>query len=136
MNVFKYFLLPALLVAVQVQSTAAQDRVDQDPPVRCLRLTSIQHISILDNSHIVFYMNGGKRYLNTLPYTCSGLKMSGTIMYRTSLSQLCDLDIITVLDSVGGEYRPGASCGLGSFKPITEQEIATLKDQLKKAKKK
>ncbi|MEJ2760592.1 MAG: hypothetical protein P8126_03380 [Gammaproteobacteria bacterium] len=61
MNVFKYFLLPALLVAVQVQSTAAQDRVDQDPPVRCLRLTSIQHISILDNSHIVFYMNGGKR---------------------------------------------------------------------------
>ncbi|MEJ2760591.1 MAG: hypothetical protein P8126_03375, partial [Gammaproteobacteria bacterium] len=41
--------------------------------------------------------------------------MSGTIMYRTSLSQLCDLDIITVLDSVGGEYRPGASCGMGHF---------------------
>lgn len=136
MNVFKYFLLAALLIAVQFRSTAAQDLVSQDPPKQCVQLTSIRHISILDSSHIVFYMNGGKRYLNTLPYTCSGLKMSGTIMYRTSLSQLCDLDIITVLESVGGEYRPGASCGLGTFEPITDQEITKLKAELKKAKKK
>lgn len=136
MNVFKYILLPALLVSVQGQSLAAEERGSQDPPMQCIRLTSIQHISILDDSHIVFYMNNGRRYLNTLPYTCHGLKMSGTILYRTSLSQVCDLDIITVLDSIGGEYRPGASCGLGAFEPITDQEIAKLKAELKKAKKK
>lgn len=136
MNVFKYYLLTLLLVTVQGQSLAAEDPVSQDPPMRCVQLTSIQHISILDNRHIVFYMNNGKRYLNTLPYACSGLKMSGTILYRTSLNRLCDVDIITVLDSVGSEYIPGPSCGLGGFEPITDQEIATLKDQLKKAKKK
>jgi hypothetical protein len=39
-------------------------------------------------------------------------------MYRTSLSQLCNVDIITVLQNVGFGFLPGASCGLGMFRPV------------------
>jgi hypothetical protein len=49
-------------------------------------------------------------------------------MYRTSLNQLCDLDIITVLNSLGFGFMRGPSCGLGSFQPVTEDEVALLKE--------
>ena len=41
-------------------------------------------------------------------------------MYRTSLSVLCDLDLITVLDRGGFGLRPMGSCGLGRFRPTLE----------------
>jgi hypothetical protein len=49
-------------------------------------------------------------------------------MYRTSLPQLCDLDIITVLDDAGFGFMPGASCGLGRFYPITKDEAKAMKE--------
>jgi hypothetical protein len=48
-------------------------------------------------------------------------------MYRTSLNQLCDLDVITVLDDSGFGLMPQASCGLGQFYAIDKQGIEDLK---------
>jgi ethanolamine utilization protein EutP (predicted NTPase) len=62
-------------------------------------------------------MLGGKIYRNTLPHSCPGLGFEEKFMYKTSLSQLCSVDIITVLHNAGGLNR-GASCGLGKFQPM------------------
>lgn len=125
-------LLPVLLVAAATALPAAQDKDAgaAKPPLQCIQLTGIRRVTILDNSHLVFQMNNGDRYLNTLPYTCPGLAMNQTIMYRTSLDRLCDVDVITVLQSVGQGFTPRASCGLGSFKPVTDKELNDLKTQL------
>jgi len=48
-------------------------------------------------------------------------------MYRTSLNQLCSLDIITVLDNIGGGFEQAGSCGLGKFKPISKVEYEALR---------
>jgi hypothetical protein len=51
-------------------------------------------------------------------------------MYRTSIGQLCDLDIVTVLDNRGFGFTTGVSCGLGLFYPLTEEEAENLKEEL------
>jgi len=70
----------------------------------------------------------GDLYRNQLPYRCPGLALHDTFMYRTSLNQLCHLDIITVMDSIGFGLSPGASCGLGHFYPITEEQAEKLRE--------
>ena len=37
------------------------------------------------------------------------------IKYRPTGNRLCDLDMITVLDSFGSGLQPMATCGLGKF---------------------
>ena len=104
------------------------------PPEQCVSLSRIDHTYVLDDRNILFYMHGGKIYRNHLPYNCSGLKISNTFMYRTSLNQLCNVDIITVLDSLGFGYSPRNSCGLGLFYPVSKDDVAKLKERAKAAK--
>ena len=104
------------------------------PPEQCVSLSRIDHTYVLDDRNILFYMHGGKIYRNHLPYNCSGLKINDTFMYRTSLNQLCNVDIITVLDSLGFGYSPRNSCGLGLFYPVSKDDVAKLKERAKAAK--
>lgn len=105
------------------------------PPEQCLRLSSIDHTDVIDDQNILFYMRGKEIYRNHLPYPCSGLRIYDTFMYRTSLSQLCNVDIITVLDNIGFGFSPRNSCGLGLFYPVTEEDAKKLKEHAKAARK-
>lgn len=108
----------------------AQDMPDEKP-VHCLSLNRIKSTEVLGDSHILFRMVDGKNYVNVLNHACPGLKRNKTIMYRTSIGQLCDLDILTVLDDVGFGFMPGASCGLGNFRPIDDEGLEDMKMSLK-----
>lgn len=87
--------------------------------VDCVQLRQINNTRVRDDRTIDFHMLGGKIYRNTLPYSCPSLGFEKKFMYKTSLSQLCSVDIITVLHNTGGLDR-GASCGLGKFQPMTK----------------
>jgi len=63
-------------------------------------------------------MSGGETLVNRLPNRCPGLGFEKRFAYKTSLSQLCNTDIITVITSMGR----GASCGLGTFSPYVPPE--------------
>jgi len=76
---------------------------------------------------MLFTMVDRRMYLNTLPYDCPGMHADDTYMFSTSLSQLCNLDIITILNTAGPGYLRGPSCGLGMFKPVTQEEVDALK---------
>ncbi|MGB5076089.1 MAG: hypothetical protein WBO17_01250 [Sphingorhabdus sp.] len=87
-------------------------------PVKCIPIRSIQSTSVIDDSTIDFKLSGGRTYRNILPHSCPGLKSEDKFSYRTSLSQLCSVDIIHVLHDYGGRLSEGAGCGLGVFQPI------------------
>jgi hypothetical protein len=87
-------------------------------PVSCIHLSSIQESRVRSDQVIDFRTNGRKWYRNTLPNSCPSLGFEERFMYQTSLSQLCSVDIITVLHSGGGGLGRGASCGLGKFQPV------------------
>lgn len=89
---------------------------------KCVPINRISSTKVLDNQRIKFEMDGGSDYINMLPRKCPGLNKNTPIMYKTSLNQLCDLDTITVLNTVGGGFMRGATCGLGSFEPFVEEE--------------
>lgn len=84
----------------------------------CIPLRSIRNTRVRDDRTIDFYMNGRRIYRNTLPQDCGGLGFDRAFSYRTSLSQLCSTDIITVLPQPITNSIPGPSCGLGEFTPI------------------
>ncbi len=116
-------ILTAALLAAAGSFPAAAARqtpvaTPNGKPVDCLPRYTIRETRVRDDSTIDFYTNGGKVYRNTLPNSCSGLGMNEGFSYETSQSQLCSVDIITVLEHTGG-LRRGASCGLGKFQPVT-----------------
>ena len=112
-----------LATLVLISGTAvARDRnaVPEATPigdaVSCVNLRNIQSTRVHGDSTIDFYMSGGKVFRNTLPNSCPSLGFEERFLYKTSLSQLCSVDIITVLQSPG--LSQGPSCGLGKFQPV------------------
>lgn len=87
-------------------------------PKSCVNISQIRSTKVVDNSTIDFRMVGGKTYRNTLPQSCPGLKFEDRFSYRTSLNQLCNVDILRVLHDQGGRLTEGAGCGLGKFQMI------------------
>lgn len=87
-------------------------------PVSCINLSQIRNTAVRDDRTIDFIMSGGRVYRNELPNQCGSLGFDRAFSYSTSLTQLCNVDIITVLQNVGGGLMPGASCGLGEFTPV------------------
>lgn len=83
----------------------------------CIPISQIRNSRVYDDYTIDFEV-GGRTYRNTLPHSCSGLGAEQAFTYETSLTQLCNTDIIYVLRRVGGDYQRGAGCGLGSFVPV------------------
>ena len=64
---------------------------------------------------ILFEGTGDTLYLNRPAGGCSGLAEGRALVVRTTISQLCRGDIVTVLDPVSGVEYGG--CGLGDFVP-------------------
>lgn len=112
----------------------AEEATEAKPPKNCLYLMSIDHLDIIDNQNIAFRMKNKKYYLNHLPNVCPMLDHDKVIMYKTPLDSLCSLDIIDVLDYIGGGFQYYGSCGLGRFKPATTEEIQQLKAQAREQK--
>lgn len=97
--------------AIPPRPTAAATR-------SCVELSRIREARVVDDRTIDFYLGGREILRNTLPNSCPQLGFEKAFTYSTSLSQLCSVDIITVIIQGGGPRR-GASCGLGPFVPYT-----------------
>jgi hypothetical protein len=115
--------LPLAFAAAQPGGAAAsRDMVPAatitGPAVDCVPLANLRDSHIRDDRTIDFIDFGKKGWRNTLPQSCPGLKAADAFSYETSLSRLCNVDIIHVLENWGGAPHRGASCGLGSFTPI------------------
>jgi Family of unknown function (DUF6491) len=118
--------LAGTLLALSLAACAPTERDEADQralaearpagePVDCVHIARIRNTRIRDDRTIDFHMAGGAVYRNTLPQQCSGLHFEDGFSYRTSLSQLCSTDLITVTRPGGME---GPTCGLGRFQPI------------------
>lgn len=85
----------------------------------CIPLTRITSTKVRDGRTIDFMSGAREGWRNVLPQECPGLLQEDAFTYAASLSQLCNTDIIYVLQHWGSELRRGAGCGLGKFTPIT-----------------
>ena len=83
----------------------------------CINIANIRDTRVIDDRTIDFKMSDGRTLRNNLPNKCPGLNINRSFGYATAQSQLCNVDIITVIVQGGGPTR-GASCGLGQFTPL------------------
>ena len=117
-----YPLALGLALTVAVTPAIAKDKPDpyvaKGEAVSCIPIQSIRSTNVRDDRTIDFVTTGRKIYRNTLPNSCPSLGFEQRFSYQTSISQLCSVDIITVLWNTGPGLQPGASCGLGKFQPM------------------
>lgn len=126
----KKLLTAAAVVAMGVATVGAAPRDRNMPPpaaldgtpVSCVNLRNIRNTSVHGDSVIDFHMTNRRVYRNTLPMSCPGLGFEERFLYKTSIGQLCSVDIITVLQSPG--LSQGVSCGLGKFQPVVLEKHA------------
>lgn len=104
--------------ATAVQGQGRAEHKMPEGAQRCVSLHAIRNTRVIDASTIVFELGGNKALVNRLPRKCPGLAFEKRFSYKTSLSQLCNTDVITVLTNIGR----GASCGLGYFEPWVAPE--------------
>ncbi|ODU21564.1 MAG: hypothetical protein ABS87_05505 [Sphingomonas sp. SCN 67-18] len=83
----------------------------------CIPLRNIRASHVRGDRVIDFEMNGKQTYRNVLPFDCPSLGFEERFAYKTSMSELCSTDLITVLQAPG--LSRGASCQLGQFQPIS-----------------
>jgi hypothetical protein len=118
------FIIPAIALfsgggAVALSSKNAPEPIRAvGEPKSCVTISQIRSTKVIDSRTIDFRMAGGKTYRNTLSQSCPGLKFEERFSYRTSLNQLCSVDIVRVLHNQGGQISEGAGCGLGKFQMV------------------
>lgn len=128
MRILKYLLpFTCIITMGWAVSGTAQETAQTKQPRSCMFLPSIDSLEIINNQNIAFRMKNGDYYLNKLPNKCPMLTPDRVIMYKTPLDSLCDLDIINVLDQVGGGFQYYGSCGLGKFHPSSKAAIQQMK---------
>ncbi|HZU63647.1 MAG TPA: hypothetical protein VFF98_08185 [Novosphingobium sp.] len=84
-------------------------------PVDCVSIISLGSSTVIDKTAIV-YDSGSVLYVNRTDAP-DQLASDDILVTKTSLDQLCHLDIMQLRDRAGGFYR--GSVGLGQFVPWT-----------------
>ena len=118
-------LLPLLAAASALGQDDEEGPFDRTPE-RCIIVSRIDQTDAIDDQNIIFRMRGKQVYRNTLPNKCPGLERENRIAYETASSRLCSIDTITVLEDFGVGFRPGFTCRLGEFVPLSPAEIEDL----------
>lgn len=120
-------LAPVALIAIAAPvALVATGARGADESERCIPLTRIDYTEVIDDRTIAFFMKGGAVYLNRLAQACPNLGRERRFSYRTSTSQLCAIDGVTVLEDYGLGFRRGATCTLREFLPSDEDTVEML----------
>lgn len=100
--------------------------------VRCLSLGRIREVKALDDRHVTFKVGRDTYYLVQLAHRCPGLRKNSTVAYETTHSMsICRLDSIRGTFNFGS-VRLGPRCSIPRFQKVTREQLALLKEALKK----
>lgn len=89
----------------------------------CVQARNIRRTEVIDGRTILFHMSGSRVWMNRLSSTCPRLAHERSFAYQTSTAQLCNGDIIRVMQRP--MMRLEAGCSLGRF-----AELRLLDDPL------
>ncbi|WP_241241793.1 hypothetical protein [Sphingobium algorifonticola] len=84
-------------------------------PVSCINFRDIRSSRIISGTAIIYEGNNGVLYVNRPASGAAFLRTGDALITVTSLSQLCNVDIVRLFDT-GSRFERG-SIGLGQFVP-------------------
>ncbi len=146
-----YFLFAALLAGcageavktVETQKQVAEEidailtqPLGEDEYVkseRCISTFQYDSVEVLDKQHVLFKGRGDHLWVNTLRVPCIGLRRRDVLQFELRGSQLCNLDdFVAIARTPFFGTKTSASCALGDFSPITQEQVELLKETVKK----
>lgn len=86
-------------------------------PVNCIAFHQIRSSRIIDRTAIVYEVSRGVFYLNRPRWGEGSLRRDSILLTRTSMPQLCDGEVVRLLDP-GIRFETGA-VALGDFVPYS-----------------
>lgn len=136
MRKFSALLLSAALLTTSVQAQAASKPRETGEeklakaiegriagkPVNCINFRDIRSSRIISGTAIIYEGSNGTLYVNRPASGASTLRTGDALVTRTSLSQLCNVDIVRLLDTASRFER--GSIGLGQFVPYPRVKAA------------
>lgn len=106
----------ALAFALTALCTGAAFAADAPsrPTPSCIPAHNIRETKPISDTEIVFTLNDGSQWLNTLPAKCVGLKFEGGFAWDVHGETVCaNMQTFRVL-------RRGSTCMLGAFSPYSK----------------
>lgn len=98
-------------------AAAIAGRVEGEP-VKCISLRDIRSTEIIDKTAIVYATLGRTIYVNRPDSGAAFLHRDSVLVTDTRSSQLCDIDIVKLMDPYSRMLN--GSVGLGRFVPYTK----------------
>ena len=122
-------LLVTMPAAAETRAEAGQAKLAKalegrtaGEPVRCINLRNIRSTTIIDKTAILYDMGGGTLYVNQPEGGASSLDRDDILFTKTHGSQLCDLDLVRLVDRAG--QFPRGFVNLGKFVPYQKVKVA------------
>lgn len=84
-------------------------------PVNCIQQHQINSTEIISRTAIIYKMNNGTIYVNRPDSGATFLNKGDILVTDTRSPQLCNVDIVRLLDN--GIRMPSGTVGLGKFVP-------------------
>jgi len=120
----------ALCALIVAGGAAPVFAAEKSEPVTqtCIYSTTVRQTQILDDQTILFQMRDHTTYRNRLQSTCPGLRVENRFVSGKEIgNRLCEGSQIRVLVYTAFDNQTlGASCRLGTFEPLSDDEAATL----------
>ena len=106
---------------------------EYDVAERCIARSRISRTEILNERFVVFHLRGDEKYLVQFRHRCPGLRRNGTMRLETRSFRVCSMDTIQGLFEMGvGRGTWGPSCMIPSFEPVTAEQVAIIKEELRR----
>ncbi len=99
----------SVVLALAYAGSALAADAESRPVPKCLAPYQIRETKPISDTEILFTLNDGSQWLNTLPAKCPGLKFEGGFRWDVRGDTICaNQQAFTVL-------RRGTACMLGAF---------------------
>ena len=123
------------LDAVIAEILSGDSVEDYDSSTDCIARSRISRTEILNERFVVFHLRGDEKYLVQFRRRCPGLRRNGAIRLETRSFRVCAMDTIQGFYEMGiGRGTWGASCLIPGFEPVTREQVAILKEELRRSR--
>ena len=85
------------LVWALVPTARADEESAESESLRCINARTIRRTHVINDNHVVFWVQGRRLYLNALSSTCNGLSRDRRFSFETTTRSLCAPDKIRIL---------------------------------------
>lgn len=126
-TLFTFLLLGGMfgagLAPVNAPAQDDDDSFDRTPQ-SCVVMNRVRRTEVLDDRTVLFHLRDDRILRNHLPNECPNLEREDRFSYQARGGRLCDTDTITVLPRGVGAF--GATCRLGRFYPMSQEDLEEL----------